>query len=224
VRVLVGCEESGIVRSAFRLRGHDAYSCDLKPARDMSLFHIQADIRDVLSGKVWITCRGVKIQSAEAWDLGIFHPECRYLSNSGVLRLYQGGKKKNGRDLDRWEKMQDAAAFFRTLWETKIPRVCVENPVMHGHARKLIGCPNYAQTIQPYEFGEDASKRTCLWLRGLPKLVLDPTKLLVKDQYANQTPSGQNKLGPSPERATIRATTYQGIADAMADQWGALPL
>jgi hypothetical protein len=197
------------VREAFRKRGHDAWSCDLVPADDGSPYHYQRDLRDLLA------------QAKQGyWQLGIFHPECRFLCNSGVLRLYLGGKKANGPDEARWAAMREAAAFFKLCLDADIPKVCVENPVMHGHAKALIGGVEPSQSIQPYEFGEDASKRTCLWLKGLPLLV--PTNVLRKERYANQTPSGQNKLGPSPERSALRAKTYQGPADAMAVQWGVL--
>jgi hypothetical protein len=230
VRVLVGCERSGVVREAFRKRGHDAWSCDLVPADDGSEFHIRMDIRYLLS---WNALAEQKYQPLDTyqqlsrqwytwaykpnWDLLIAHPDCRYLCNSGVLRLYIGGKKANGRDEARWSAMQEAVAFFRLCLDADIPQICVENPVMHGHAKALIGVEP-SQSIQPWEFGEDASKRTCLWLKGLPLLV--PTNVIRKVRYANQTPSGQNKLGPSPERSAIRAKTYQGPAEAMAEQWG----
>jgi hypothetical protein len=207
MRVLVGCERSGVVREAFRKRGHDAWSCDLVAADDGSPYHYQRDLRDLLA-------------QAEAgfWDLFIAHPECRFLCNSGVLRLYLGGKKVNGPDEARWAAMREAAAFFKLCLDAKIPKVCVENPVMHGYAKTLIGGIEPSQSIQPFEFGDDASKRTCLWLKGLPLLVA--TDVLIKERYANQTPSGQNKLGPSPERSALRAKTYQGPANAMAAQWG----
>jgi hypothetical protein len=190
------------VREAFRRRGHDAWSCDLKPSA-LPGPHIQGDVVEVLD---------------QGWDLMIAHPECRYLANSGALRMYLGGRKEGGLDNERYLAMWKAAQFFRKLWNARIPRVCLENPVMHRLAREAIGSIPASQSIQPWQFGEDASKRTCLWLRGLPKL--SPTKFLLKRQYANQTPSGQNKLGPSPERAAIRAVTYAGIAEAMAEQWG----
>jgi hypothetical protein len=113
--------------------------------------------------------------------------------------------------------MREAAAFFKLCLDADIPKICVENPVMHGWARAIIGAEP-SQSIQPWQFGDDASKRTCLWLKGLPLLI--STNPLVKEKYANQTPSGQNKLGPSPERSALRAKTYQGVADAMAAQWG----
>lgn len=202
MRVLVGCERSGIIREAFRALGHDAYSCDLSPAEDGSLFHLQMDVREALKS---------------SWDLFIVHPECRRLANSGVLRLYRGGKKANGLDLEKWREMEEAARFFREMLEADVPRICVENPVMHGHGRLLVG-RRHTQTFQPWQFGDDASKRTCLWLKGLPPLT--PTNILRKKRYANQTPSGQNKLGPSPTRHIDRARTYPGPARAMAEQWG----
>jgi hypothetical protein len=203
MRVLVACEFSGVVRDAFGRSGHDAWSCDLLP--DDTGPHQQRDVREILSQK---------------WDMLIGHPPCQYMSNSGALRLYRGGKKANGRDPERWAQMEAAAAFFSALWNAPIPRIAVENPVMVGHAKRLIGVQQ-SQTIQPFQFGHPESKRTCLWLKGLP--ALKPTEVLTLPEsghWDNQTPSGQNKLGPSPDRWKLRAQTYTGIADAMASQWG----
>lgn len=194
MKVLVACEYSGTVRQAFRDLGHDAWSCDLLPADDGSPFHIQGDVMEVIG-------RG--------WDMMIAHPPCTYLCNSGVHWL--------NRQEGRWEKMREGAAFFKALWEADIPMVAVENPIMHRYAKEIIGA-DYAQRIQPWQFGEDASKATCLWLRGLPKL--EPTNIIKKERYANQTASGQNNLPPSADRWKIRSKTYEGIARAMAQQWG----
>jgi hypothetical protein len=153
------------------------------------------------------------------WDLIIGHPPCTRLSNSGVLRLYRDGKKANGIDPSKWQEMEDAATFFKLILNAPAEKVCVENPIQHCHAKKLIGC-DHTQTIQPFQFGHPESKRTCLWLKGLPPL--QPTKILPLPEcgyWQNQTPSGQNKLGPSPTRAYDRAKTYPGIAQAMAIQW-----
>ena len=109
-------------------------------------------------------------------------------------------------------------AFFNKLKNSGIPKICIENPIPHKYAVKDIG--KYSQTIQPWQFGENASKRTCLWLYNLPKL--KPTKIIKLKQYANQTKSGQNKLSPSPDRWKERSRTYRGIAEAMAQQWGNL--
>lgn len=196
MRVLVACEFSGVVSQAFRDKGHDAISCDYEENELTGRqYHYTGDVRDILGAN---------------WDLMIAHPPCTYLANSGVRWLT--GNLTLSRD--RWNKMEEASEFFYILWNANIPKVCIENPVPHKYAR----LPKYTQTIQPWQFGEDASKRTCLWLRGLPNLV--PTNVIIKDKYANQTPSGQNKLGPSKDRAKERARTYQGIANAMAEQWG----
>ncbi len=120
---------------------------------------------------------------------------------------------------ERWQDMIDAAVFFRDLLTAGVPHIAVENPVMHGWAKKIVG-RGHDQTIQPYEFGHDASKRTCLWLKNLPEL--KPTEFVEPGPdgtYGNQTPSGQNKLGPSEDRGEKRSRTYQGIAEAMAEQW-----
>lgn len=174
------------------------------------------------------------------WDLVITHHVCRYMANSGSLRLYIGGKKSNGMDMDRYAKMRDAAETFRRQFliaEYQGP-LCAENPIMHKWAREIIDIEGIAeangvniniQTVQPYHFGDDASKATQLWLRGLPALVIPPRPewhaprivLDGKPRWSNQTASGQNKLGPSVERAAIRAVTYPGIAAAMASQWSA---
>lgn len=208
LRVLIGCEKSGVIRRAFRELGHDAWSCDLLPPDDDSEFHFKGDVLNVLDG---------------GWDLGIFHPNCKRLANSGVLRLYKNGKKVNGVDLEKWQEMHEGCLFFAKLWNCKIKRICIENPVQHRHARLFLekhGVPRFRQSIQPFEFGDPESKRTCLWLKELPALT--PTNILPLPEcghWENQTPSGQNKLGPSQDWAAIRAKTYKGIAEAMATQW-----
>lgn len=203
MRVLVACEYSGVVREAFRARGHDAYSCDILPAEDDSYFHLQGDVLNVLD---------------LGWDLMIAHPPCTYLCNAGVWALTQDPEGP------RWKHLDTARAFFMTLLDQPIPKICIENPVPHKYGM----LPKYTQTIQPYQFGEDASKRTCLWLKGLSPLKIPTRELWVqpthgqgdKKVYANQTPSGQNKLGPGPNRSLERARTYEKIANAMAEQWG----
>lgn len=196
-KVLVGCEKSGIVREAFRALGHDAWSCDLEAADDGSKYHIIADVRDIIHD--W------------NWDLGIFHPPCTYLAVSGL--------HWNKRRPEREQLTKEAAIFFLTCYEAPIPHVAVENPI--GHMNSAFCKPD--QIIQPWQFGHPESKATCLWLRGLPKL--EPTAILAKPErgyWDNQTPSGQNKLGPSANRAEIRSRTYPGIALAMAAQWDKL--
>jgi hypothetical protein len=219
LRVLITHEKSGVIRREFRKLGHDAYSCDLVTSDDNSPHHLQMDAFAAIRRK-------------GAWDLVISHPVCRFLANSGALRLYIGGKKSNGLDFDRWRSMHDGAEDFRRLFfiGEYLGPLCVENPVMHGHAMDHILGPGAFedviwQTIQPNQFGDDASKRTVLWLRGLPKLRIDPTWAFPprivngRKRWSNQTDSGQNKLAPSADRAAKRAQTYQGIAKQMAIQW-----
>lgn len=199
MRVLVACEYSGRVRDAFSARGHDAWSCDLLPS-DRGGQHFEEDIRDVLSSPTL------------TWDLMIAHPDCTYLCSSGL--------HWNKRRPDRQEKTDAALEFVRFLLDQPIPKIALENPV---------GCIGTKirpadQIIQPWQFGEDASKGTCLWLKNLPPL--SPTKIVEprivggKRRWANQTDSGQNRLGPSDDRWKLRAITYEGIAAAMAEQWG----
>ena len=192
--MLVACEFSGAVRRAFRARGHASWSCDLLPSDDGSEYHIEGDVRDVL---------------ADDWDMMIAHPPCTYLASSGL--------HWNRRIPGRAAQTDAALGFVRALMGAPIPRIALENPV--GCVSTRIRKPD--QIIQPWQFGEDASKATCLWLRGLPPLI--PTTVLpggAKARRANQTASGQNKLGPSPDRWRLRSITYPGIAAAMADQWG----
>lgn len=193
MRVLVACEFSGIVRDAFVARGHDAMSCDLLPSETPGP-HYEGDVRDVLG---------------DGWDLMIAHPPCTYLAVSGL--------HWNTRVPGRAEKTEEAIEFVRLLLSAPIPKIAVENPI--GAISSRIRKPD--QIIQPWQFGHDASKATCLWLKGLPRLV--PTNVLPGGKTArraNQTPSGQNKLGPSPDRWKLRSVTYPGIAAAMAEQWG----
>lgn len=149
------------------------------------------------------------------WDLMIAHPPCTDLAVSGALRFK--GKE---------QKQADSLAFVKRLMDAPIPRICIENPVSIISSR--IRKPD--QIIQPYQFGHDASKKTCLWLKGLPQLRIDPAKYVEPrivvigggqyNRWANQTDSGQNRLAPSEHRASDRARTYPGIAAAFADQWG----
>lgn len=194
LRVLVACEYSGTVRDAFAARGHDAMSCDLLPT-DRPGKHYQGDVRDVLD---------------DGWDLMIAHPPCTYLSVSGIHWNARGRG---------WEDTEEALDFVRLLLSAPIPRIALENPVsiISSKIRK----PD--QIIQPWEYGHDASKATCLWLKNLPRLrptgSIPPRIIDGKKRWANQTDSGQNKRAPSADRWKIRSTTYAGIAAAMASQW-----
>lgn len=209
MRVLIGCEFSGIVREAFRKRGHDAWSCDLL-ASEISGQHLQGDVLKWLNGKPQI----VSTMKPEPWDLIIAHPPCTYLCNSGVRWLAPDGVLNK----ERHGKMMKACDFFAALWFTSSMYGCVENPIMHKYARDYlystwkICLPT--QRVQPYQFGNGETKNTCLWLRGLPKLV--PTNIVAGREHRI------HRMPPSPNRGRERSRTFQGIADAMAEQWGNL--
>jgi hypothetical protein len=188
VRVLVACEFSGVVRDAFRSRGHDAISCDLLPTEAPGPHH-QGDVLSLLR---------------QPWDLVVAHPPCTRLANSGVRWLHE-------RDL--WDELDEACDFFRACLDANAPRVCVENPVMHGYAMGRIGV-GYTQTIQPWQYGHGETKRTCLWLKGLPPLT--PTDVV------DGREARVHRASPGPDRWRERSRTYAGIAAAMADQWGSL--
>ena len=192
MKVLIGCEESATVREAFAKLGHDAWSCDLLPSR-VAGNHIQADILTVLN---------------DGWDLAIFHTPCTYLSNSGVRWLYN---KDGSRNAERWELMERDALLFRATMQANIPMIANENPIMHKYAVAIIG-RRQDQVIQPWQFGHGETKATCLWLKNLPQL--RPTNIVDgREQRIHHMP-------PSPNRQRDRSVTYQGIADAMANQWG----
>lgn len=196
MRVLVACEYSGRVRDAFIAQGHEAMSCDLLPT-DAPGPHYQGSVLDILN---------------DGWDLMIAHPPCTYLSVSGMHWTTRGLRDP--------KLTEDALDFVNILLNAPIKKIALENPISIISSR--IRKPN--QIIQPYEYGHDASKKTCLWLKNLPPLM--PTKIIEpkivgnKKIWGNQTASGQNKLAPSKDRWKIRSETYQGIAEAMAQQWG----
>ena len=198
MRVLVACEYSGTVRDAFRAAGHYALSCDLLPT-DVDGPHYQGDVRDIIN---------------DGWDIMIAHPPCTYLCSSGL----HWNKRVEGRAA----KTEEALEFVQFLLDAPIPRIALENPIgcIGTRIRKA------DQTIQPWQFGHDASKSTCLWLKGLPVLVpteiIEPRIVDGKKRWANQTDSGQNRLPPSEDRWKIRSETYAEIAKAMANQWGDL--
>jgi hypothetical protein len=190
MRILVGGEVFGKIRDAFKGSGHDAWSCDLNPTRVPGQ-HIQGNLLNVM---MW-----------GCWDMFIFHGDCQYLSNSGAKHLYI--------EPDRWRNMHLGAKYFKALWNAPIKKKCGELPVIHKHAARQIGI-KWTQTIQPWQFGNPESKRTCLWLEGLPPL--RHTKIVPKEDRKDST----HRMAPGPERAILRAETFNEIADAMADQWG----
>ncbi len=196
MRVLIACEYSGKVRDAFLRAGHDAMSCDLLPT-DAPGPHYQGDVLDILH---------------DGWDLMVAHPPCTYLSVSGMHWTTRGLRDP--------KLTEDALDFVRLLLDAPIPRIALENPISVISSR--IRKPD--QIVTPYQFGHDASKKTCLWLKNLPLLTqtdyVQPRIVNGKPRWGNQTDGGQNKLAPSADRWKIRSETYQGIADAMASQWG----
>lgn len=222
MKVGILCECSGIVREAFRRRGHDAISCDLKPT-ELAGPHIEGDVFD---------------QDWNGFDLIICHPDCTYLCSSGL----HWNKRVPGRE----DKTKAAVEFAKAMLALPVPRIALENPI----GRLGTAIRKADQIIQPWQFGDDASKATCLWLKGLPKLKATKEVLgrlvccgtvveesagiygcancngekRARRRWANQTDSGQNRLGPGEQRSTDRARTYLGIAEAMADQWGRLLL
>jgi len=198
MRVLIACESSGIVRDAFARRGHYALSCDLLKSETPGN-HYQGDVLDIIS---------------DGWDLMIAHPPCTYICVSGMHWTKRGLREP---------KLTDhAISFVSVLMKANIPRIAIENPVSIISTR--IRKPD--QIIQPYQFGHNASKKTCLWLKNLPQL--KPTNRVVgrviggKERFANQTDSGQNRLPPSANRWSDRSKTYEGIAEAMAEQWSGI--
>lgn len=198
MKVLVACEYSGRVRNAFAALGHEAWSADFEPAEDSSAQHHQGDCFELIESM--------------RFDLMIAHPPCTYLSVSGMHWTTRGLRDP--------QLTEDALAFVQRLMDAPIERICIENPVSVISSR--IRKPD--QIVNPYQFGEDASKKTCLWLKNLPLLastcMVEPRIINGRRRWGNQCDSGQNKLGPSDTRWKERSRTYQGIADAMAMQWG----
>lgn len=196
MNVLVACEFSGVVRDAFHERGHDAISCDLLPTEKPGR-HYQGNVRDIIENR---------------WDLMIAHPPCRYLAVSANRSFLNNP--------DRWDKRLDAVKFVHFLMNCDIPKICTENPVgvISTHIRK----PD--QYIQPYEYGHRDSKKTGLWLKNLP--LLEPTNIVPPEWITATSGKRYSKTAwycqssNNPENAKIRSRTYQGIGDAMADQWG----
>ena len=183
MKILIACEESGVVTSAFRRRKHQAYSCDVLPTRGVRQFHYQMDVKEALQ---------------DSWDMIIAFPPCTHLCSSGARWWKE--KREDGR--------QDEAIEFFMQFTGCAPKVAIENPI--GLMSKEYRKPD--QIIQPWQFGHGETKATCLWLEDLP--LLNPTKIV------DGREARVHRMAPGPERARQRSVTYQGIADAMADQWG----
>ncbi|WP_313074748.1 DNA cytosine methyltransferase [Lacrimispora sp.] len=203
MRILVACEESQAVTIELRELGHEAYSCDIEPCSGgHPEWHLQVDALELLKMK---------------WDMIIAHPPCTYLSNAGAARLYPSKGELNQ---ERYEKGLKAKEFFLSFLNADCPRIAVENPI----PTRVYGLPTYNQIIQPYEFGHPYSKKTCLWLKGLPKL--RSTDLITanivswvsggsKDSHGNPRKQSGTKI----RDAKTRSKTFPGIAKAMAEQW-----
>lgn len=199
MKVLIACEYSGTVRREFVALGHDAWSCDLLPSEDGSNRHIRGDVRDILK---------------DGWDLlMVAHPPCTRLCNSGVRWL---NVPPPGRTLESmWKELDEGAELFSDLWNADIPRICIENPVMHKHAKARIrNYEEFAQSIQPWQFGHNESKRTCFWLKNLqpliPHVTVKPSDVVAR----------VHKAPPGPDRWKERSKFFPNVAKAMAEQWG----
>jgi hypothetical protein len=226
MNILVACEKSGVIRRAFRARGHNAWSCDLEPSEDNSPFHIRGDAIHAAYG--------------QSWDILIANPECRYLCNSGVQWLSRLPKKPKPDVLyldARRKAMIEACDFFAALYHAPIARKCLENSQMHVYAVDYLQSawkiPTFTQAAQPYQYGHDASKKTCLWLQNLEPLQIPdqslwfPPRLVTLDsgriakRWSNQSDKdGCDIKSPSAKRSADRARTFEGIAAQMATQWG----
>ena len=220
MKVLIACEESQAVCKAFRKRGHEAYSCDIMECSGgHPEWHIKQDVLPLLNGRCkFNTCDGKLHTISGKWDLIIAHPPCTYLSNAGSVRLYP---KRGQLNQERYSKGLKAKEFFMCFYNADCDKIAIENPI----PTRVYNLPPYQQIIQPFEHGHPYSKKTCLWLKGLPKI--KPTKIITdniiswvsggsKDSNRNQR---KNK-GTVFRDSLTRSKTFPGIAQAMAEQWG----
>lgn len=218
LKVLVACEESQRVCSAFRRLGHEAYSCDIiEPSGGHPEYHVLGDVLPLLERereREFTTMDGVT-HTVDKWDLIIAHPPCTYLTNAGARHLWKGHELNQ----ERYQQGLEAKAFFMKFLNADCEHIAVENPI----PSKVFELPKYTQTIQPYQFGHPFTKKTCLWLKGLP--TLQPTNEV--EPIATWCPSGSysHKHGDkhrgmfTKDRARNRSKTFEGIAEAMAEQW-----
>nr|WP_296440737.1 DNA cytosine methyltransferase [uncultured Acetatifactor sp.] len=218
MRILVACEESQRVCTEFRRLGHEAYSCDIEPCSgEHPEWHIQADVVPLLDGNCsFRTVDGTGHRIGGKWDMIIAFPPCTYITNAGAVRMRVRGEIVQ----ERYQKAMEAKAFFMKIMNAECERIAIENPT----PMKLLKLPEYDQAIQPYQFGHPYSKRTCLWLKGLPKL--EPTEVIEQHQpYVNggsRDKHGNYRqfVGRKERDKKTRAKTFTGIAKAMAEQWG----
>lgn len=218
MRVLVACEESQEVCKAFRALGHEAYSCDIQECSGgRPEWHIQCDVLGILEPPPMIFTCDDNWHHIPRWDLIIAHPPCTFISNAGARWLYAGGELNEA----RYKNGVDGKAFFMRFLEADCPKIAVENPI----PSTVYDMPPYTQIIQPYEFGEPWSKKTCLWLKGLPPL--QPTDIVQDHRPYCSSGSYSGTHDPKYKGATrkggsakSRSKTFPGIARAMAEQWG----
>lgn len=212
MKVLIACEESQRVCMAFRKRGHEAYSADiLEPSGGHPEWHIMGDVLPIINGNCTFDTMDGKQHTIDGkWDLLIAHPPCTYISNAGARFLYAGGAGVLNEE--RLRKGIQATHFFLRFLYADCERIAVENPTP-----STVYClPKYSQAIQPWQFGHPFQKKTCLWLKGLPNL--QPTNITEERQSSKVAGNWFNKGGKDRQRN--RSKTFEGIAEAMAEQWG----
>lgn len=225
MNVLVACEESQRVCIAFRERGHNAFSCDLQePSGGHPEWHIQDNVLEILEPDyfnglgIYFSTMDGGLHGVSKWDLIIAHPPCTYLSNAGACRLWP---QKCVLNLERYAQGLHAKTFFMKFFKASCEKICIENPI----PSKIFELPRYSQIIQPYQFGHPYSKKTCLWLKGLPPLV--PTEIVTEYKPYVSCGTSRNKgnadkagVSRAGGAAKVRSKTFEGIAKAMAKQWG----
>lgn len=218
MKILAACEESQAVCKAFRARGHEAYSADVqRPSGGHPEWHILGNVLPLIDGDCEFTTMDGHQHSVNCeWDMIIAFPPCTYMTNAGAVRMRVNGQIVQ----ERYNKAMEARAFFMRIYNAKCSKIAIENPT----PMKIVDLPEYTQAIQPFQFGHPYSKRTCLWLRGLP--CLEPTKIIEKHEpYVNggckDTHGNYRRFQGRRERdPKIRSKTFSGIAAAMAEQWG----
>lgn len=224
MKVLVACEESQTVCKAFRERGHEAFSCDIQECSGgHPEWHIWGNVLPVINGFASFYTMDMRLHSiSEKWDLIIAHPPCTYMSNAGAARLYKVIDGETYINRSRFEKGMDAKEFFIEILNADCDRIAIENPTPSAVYR----LPPCSQVVQPYEFGDPYMKRTCLWLKGLPKLIptkyVEPVCSWVSGGSRKRDGSARENKGTVYRDSKTRSKTFQGIAEAMAEQWGTL--
>ena len=220
MNILVACEESQRVCKAFRDKGHIAWSCDIEDqSGGFPEWHIKADVLPLLNGNCeFTTCDGVTHKQVGKWDMIIAFPPCTYLTVAGANRLYP---QKGVLNMQRFALGEEAATFFKTILNADCEKIVVENPT----PLKVFELPKYNQVIEPFMFGHPYKKRTCLWLKGVKPL--EPTEIVTENVISWVSGGSKNSKGEPRARAATkfrdaktRSKTFEGVASAMAAQWG----